>query len=77
MFAIIYTRSDICFVLTKLNAYMSNLEIYYDITVKHVLRYLKFTASLCLRYKLTRTFNKIKRMKVFIDFNFVSDKDDR
>ena len=73
----IYTRSDICFVLTKLNAYISNSEVHYDIAVKHVLKYLKFTASLCFRYELTRAFNKIKRIKVFINFNFVSDKDDR
>ena len=53
IFAMIYTRSDICFVLIKLSAYISNSEVYYDITVKHVLKYLKFTASLCLRYKLT------------------------
>ena len=77
MFAIIYTRLDICFVLTKLNAYINNSEVHHDVAVKYVLKYLKFTALLCLRYELTRAFDKIKRMKVFINFNFASDKDDR
>ena len=77
MFAMIYTRPDICFALTKLSAYMSNSEAHHDIAVKHVLRYFKFTASLCLRYESTRAFDKIERMKVFIDSDFASDKDDR
>ena len=50
MYATVCTRQDIAFVVGAISRYMSNLGREHWATVKWILRYLKGTTCVCLRY---------------------------
>jgi hypothetical protein len=50
IFAMVYSRPDICLVLSKLSQYMSDPGEYHACAVKHILRYLGSNSELCIRY---------------------------
>mgnify|MGYP006950791592 CR=1 FL=1 len=50
MYAMVYTRSSIAFVVGTISGYMNNPGKEHWAAVKWILKYLKCTSSLCLRY---------------------------
>ena len=50
MYAIIFTRLDIAFILGKLSQFISDLAKYYSHVLKALLRYLKSTIKTKIRY---------------------------
>ena len=50
MYVMVYMRSYIAFVVGKINRYMSNPGKEHWVAVKWILRYLRGTLSVCLRY---------------------------
>jgi hypothetical protein len=50
MFAIVLTRPDIAFTLRKLGQYMSDPAEHYSHALKNLLRYLRLTVTMKLRY---------------------------
>jgi hypothetical protein len=54
MFAMVLTRLDIAFTLGKLSQYISDLAEHYGHDLKNLLRYLRLTVTMKLRYGLGR-----------------------
>jgi hypothetical protein len=52
MFAIVLTRLDIAFTLGKLSQYMSDPAEHHGYALKNLLRYLRSTVTMKLRYGL-------------------------
>jgi hypothetical protein len=50
MFAMVYSRPDICFAMSKLSQYMSGPSIHHESAVKHLLRYPRTTKAFRIRY---------------------------
>jgi hypothetical protein len=74
MFAIVYLRPDICFAMSKLSQYISNLSIHYKAAVKHLLRYLRTIKAFRICYKAQL---KPKQIISYSDSDFAADKNDR
>ena len=47
MFAMLYTRADICFAVGVVSRFQSNLGLDHWVAVKHILKYLKRTETIC------------------------------
>ena len=77
IFAMIYSRPDICFALSKLSQYISAPGAHHETAVKQVLRYLRSTAALRLRYGPTRSPGKQEHISVYADSDHAADRDDR
>jgi hypothetical protein len=52
MFAIVLTRPDIAFTLRKLSQYISDPAEHHSYALKNLLRYLRLTVTIKLRYGL-------------------------
>ena len=50
MYAMLYTRLDICFAISMVSRYQSNPSLEYWTTVKHILKYLRRTKDYMLMY---------------------------
>lgn len=74
MFAMVYSRPDICFAMLKLSQYMSNPSIHHETVVKHLLRYLRTTKAFRICY---RAQSRPEQIIGYSDSDFASDKDDR
>ena len=77
MFAMVYSRPDICFALSKLSQYISAPGAHHEVAVKQVLRYLRSTSTLRLCYGPTRSFGKQEYVTVYADSDHAADRDDR
>jgi hypothetical protein len=55
MFAIIYSRPDFCFMMSKLSQYISNPSVHYEAAVKYLLRYLRATKAFRICYKAPKS----------------------
>ena len=75
MYAIIYTRPDICFATAKLSQHMSNPNTNHEITVKHLMRYLQNTYRLCLQYGPINEHNNQEVIHVYSDSDYAADQD--
>jgi hypothetical protein len=65
-------RSDIAFAVNKLAQYMSNPVKFHQTAVKHLLRYLRLTKDMQIRYK-PETPNLVS----YSDVDYEEDKSDR
>lgn len=74
MYAMIFTRPDIAFVVGKLSQSMSDPAKHHGHALKHLFRYLKSTASQKLRYGPG---GEYKHLVVYSDADWASDKVDR
>ena len=72
MYAMLYTRSDIIFVMSVTSRYQSNSGEEHWITVKNILKYLRMTQDLFLIFG-----RGDMRVQRYTDSNFMSDIDDR
>ncbi|XP_037491202.1 secreted RxLR effector protein 161-like [Jatropha curcas] len=72
MYAQVYTRPDIAYIVGVLNRYLSNLGPMHWISVKHVLRYLQKTKDYMLIYKQVYHLEIID----YSDLDFASCHDD-
>jgi len=75
MFAMVYSRPDICFTMSKLSQYMSNPSVHHEAAVKHLLRYLRATKAFRICYKAQKS--KPTQIIGYSDSDFAADKDDR
>ena len=73
MFAMVYSRPDICFAMSKLSQYMSNPSVHHEAAVKHLLRYLRTTKAFRICYRASGP----KQITGYSDSDFAADKDDR
>jgi hypothetical protein len=74
MFAIVYSRPNVCFAMSKLSQYISNLSIYYKAAVKHLLWYLRIIKAFQICYKAQL---KPKQIISYLDSDFTADKNNR
>jgi len=74
MFAIVYSRPDICFAISKLSQYMSGPSVYHESAVKHLLRYLRTTKDFRICYWAQ---SRQEQVVGYSDADFAADKDDR
>ena len=77
MFAMVYTRPDVCFAMSKLSQYMSNPGAHHGIAIKQLLRYFRSTASYQLKIGPTKKSPENERIRIYCDSDFGADKDDR
>ena len=77
MFAMIYTRLDVCFAMSKLSQYMSNPGSHHGIAIKQLLRYFRSTASYQMRIGPTKESIDRERIRIYCDSDFGAHKDDR
>ena len=75
MFSMVYTRPDICFSLSKLSQYMSDPSAAHDVAIKHVLRYLRGSYKLRLKYGPTQKTQE--HIRLYSDSDYAADKDGR
>ena len=76
MFAMVYSRPDICFALSKLSQHMSNPGAHHDIAVKQTLRYLRSTSGLRMKYGPTKKDGQ-EVAKIYCDSDYAADIDSR
>ena len=50
MYAMLYTRPDICYVINMVGIYQSNLELKYWTEIKYMFKYLRRTKDYMLTY---------------------------
>ena len=74
MFIIIYFRSNIYFVMSKLSQYINNSNIYYKVVIKYLLKYLRFIKKFQIYYRIQ---SKSKQIIRYFDSNFVINKDNK
>ena len=74
MYAMIFTRPDIAFVLGKLSQYMSDPAEHHGHALKALMRYLKSTITQRIRYRPGGAYN---HFVVYSDADWASDKSDR
>ena len=74
MFAMVYSRPDICFAMSKLSQYMSGPSVHHESAVKHLLRYLRTTKDFRICY---RAQSRQEQIVGYSDADFAADKDDR
>ncbi|KAI0999419.1 hypothetical protein K3495_g8778 [Podosphaera aphanis] len=74
MYAVIFTRPDIAFVLGKLSQFMSDPAEHHGQASKNLFRYLKSTADQKIRYGPGETH---KQFVVYSDADWAGDKVDR
>jgi hypothetical protein len=74
MYAMIFTRPDIAFVLGKLSQFMSEPVEHHGHALKYLMRYLKSTIKQRLRYGPGGVY---KNVAVYSDADWASDKSDR
>lgn len=74
MYAMIFTRPDIAFILGKLSQYMSDPAKHHGHVLKNLLRYLKSTVKLRLRFGPNGKYNIAV---LYSDADWASDKVDR
>jgi hypothetical protein len=70
MFAIVLTRPDIAFTLRKLSQYISDLAEHHGHALKNLLRYLRLTVTMKLRYRLGGVHSQFV---VYLDADWASD----
>lgn len=76
MFAMVYTRPDIGYALSKLSQFMSNPGKTHDLAVKQALRYLRSTSQLRMKYGPTKT-DGHEVAKIYCDSDYAKDLDNR
>jgi hypothetical protein len=74
LYAIVFTRPDIAFVLGKLSQFMSDLEKHHGQALKNLLRYLKSTIMQKLHFGPGGAYD---HMVIYSDADWASDKSDR
>lgn len=72
LYAMIQTRPDIAFATGKLSQYMSDPAVFHHKAVKHLLRYIRSTAALRLRYGPGQD-----KITGYSDADYAADKSDR
>ena len=72
MYAMLYTRPDICYVVGVMSMLQSNLGPDHWIVVKHILKYLRRTRD----YMLVYSGDDLK-IHGYTDWNFQGDRDSR
>jgi hypothetical protein len=75
MFAMVYTRPDIALAISKLSQYMSNPGDHHAAAAKGVLRYLRSSVDLCIRYGPTR--DSHERVLGYTDSSYADCPDTR
>ena len=74
LFAMVFTRPDIAFVIGKLSQYISDPAKHHGHSAKNLMRYLKSTIKQRLRYSPGGAHN---HLVVYSDSDWASDKVDR
>ncbi|TAQ86988.1 hypothetical protein B7494_g4697 [Chlorociboria aeruginascens] len=74
MYAIIFTRPDIAFILGKLSQFMSDPARHHDYVLKLLFRYLKLIVTTKLRFAPR---GKYRKAVLYLDANWAGDKVDR
>jgi hypothetical protein len=74
LYAMVFTRPDIAFVLGKLSQFMSDLAKHHGHALKNLLRYIKSTIKQKLRFGPGGAYD---HMVVYSDADWASDKSDR
>jgi hypothetical protein len=74
LYALVFTRPDIAFVLGKLSQFISDLAKHHSHTLKNLLRYVKSTIKQKLRFGPREAYD---HMGIYSDAGWVSNKSDR
>ena len=81
MYAIMHTRSNICFALERLNQYLNDLANHHEQVLKTLLRYIRFTIDLDIEYELFESNESFKSnesmsfyVNVFSNSNYASNR---
>ena len=77
MYSMVYTRPDICYTMSRLSQYMSDPNIHHELALHHLLRYLRHTYKLRLRYGPTNSDGSQEFVRIYSDLDYGADIDDR
>ena len=74
IFIMIYIKLDIYFTISQLSQFINNLNTFYKLTIKHLLRYLQNSFKLRLCYQSIKS-NKQKYILVYFNLNYTKNKE--
>ena len=77
MYAMVYTRADICYTMSRLSQYINNPNTNHEITVKHLMRYLRSTYKLQIQYTPSDESGHQELVHMYSDSDYAASEDNR